>query len=146
MKIGGSNSPCTKRQNTKAGTLVTKVMIKVGTTTANMAAVIRRFLPDHVGERPGKRRGQRNRPGAGRHQPGDVAGTDAKLLRQGGQERLHRIEIDEGAEAGRCHGQAAGVEGHAALCGSRGTKARLRRRPLTAPRGKENAFLKLQSY
>ena len=45
VKIGGTRRPCTKRQNTISGTLAAKVMITVGTAMANMAAVIRRFLP-----------------------------------------------------------------------------------------------------
>jgi hypothetical protein len=45
VKIGGTSKPCTKRQNTISGTVVAKVMITVGTTIKNMAAVIRRFLP-----------------------------------------------------------------------------------------------------
>ena len=45
MKIGGSSSPCTNRRITSCGTLEAKVMISVGTTTANAAAVIRRLRP-----------------------------------------------------------------------------------------------------
>ena len=45
VKIGGSSRPCTKRQNAISGTLPMKVMISVGTATANIAALIRRFLP-----------------------------------------------------------------------------------------------------
>ena len=44
-KIGGSNRPWTKRQKASCGTLAAKVMISIGTTTANMAAVIRRLRP-----------------------------------------------------------------------------------------------------
>jgi hypothetical protein len=45
VKIGGSSIPWTKRQKAKDGTLPTMVMIKVGTTAPNMAAVIRRLRP-----------------------------------------------------------------------------------------------------
>jgi hypothetical protein len=45
VKIGGSNSPCTKRKITSCGTLDASVMISVGTTTAKAAAVISRLRP-----------------------------------------------------------------------------------------------------
>ena len=45
MKIGGTRSPCTKRNATSCGTLDAKVMSSVGTTMANIAAVIRRLRP-----------------------------------------------------------------------------------------------------
>jgi hypothetical protein len=45
VKIGGTIMPWTKRQNTISGTVVANVMITVGTTIRNMAAVIRRLRP-----------------------------------------------------------------------------------------------------
>ena len=45
VKIGGSNSPWMKRQKVSSGTPAENVMIRVGTTIANIAAVIRRLRP-----------------------------------------------------------------------------------------------------
>jgi len=45
VKIGGTRSPCTKRKTTSCGTLDAKVISSVGTTMANIAAVIRRLRP-----------------------------------------------------------------------------------------------------
>jgi hypothetical protein len=44
-KIGGSNRPWMKRQKVSCATLPAKVMISIGTTTANIAAVIKRLRP-----------------------------------------------------------------------------------------------------
>ena len=45
VKIGGSSSPWTNRQNVSSGTVDAVVMIRVGSTVANIAVVIRRFRP-----------------------------------------------------------------------------------------------------
>jgi hypothetical protein len=44
-KIGGSSSPCTKRQAISAGTLPANATITVGTTRTTMAAVMTRLRP-----------------------------------------------------------------------------------------------------
>ena len=90
-------------------------MITVGTTIKNMAAVIRRFRPSDVGEHAGERRGQRDRAGAGGHQRGNLAGADVEFARELRQQRLRRIQIDEGAEAGGGDGEQAGIEGHSVI-------------------------------
>ena len=68
------------------------------------------LAPEHVGDRAGERRGQRDRRGARGHDGADLGGADAELARQRRQQRLRRIEVDEGAEAGGRDGELAGVE------------------------------------
>ncbi len=45
----------------------------------------------------------------------DLGGADAELARQRRQQRLRRIEVEEGAEAGGGDGDFAGIDGHGAL-------------------------------
>ena len=44
-KIGGSSSPCTKRQNTICASVVASAIMSVGTSSANMAKTMTRLRP-----------------------------------------------------------------------------------------------------
>ena len=52
MKIGGTRRPWTKRQKMSCGTLEAKVMQSVGTSMANIAAVISRLRPSTSASAP----------------------------------------------------------------------------------------------
>ena len=133
MKIGGNNSPCTKRQNTSCGTLVAKAMISVGTTIANAAAVIRRLRPRTSASAPVNGAVSAIAAVPAVISALIVAGADAEFARQLGQQRLRRIKIDEGGEARRGNGERAEIQGHAALWARRRAKASLRSECVARP-------------
>ena len=80
---------------------------------------------ENIGERTGEWRGQRDRQGARGHQRANLARPDAEFMRQFGQQRLGRVEIDKGGKAGRGNGQRANIESHKALWARRNAKASL---------------------
>ena len=80
---------------------------------------------ENISERTGEWRGQRDRQGARGHQRANLARPDAEFMRQFGQQRLGRVEIDKGGKAGRGNGQRTNIESHDALWASRKAKASL---------------------
>ena len=104
-----------KRQNMSCGTLAAKVMITVGTAMANMAAVISRLRPNTSASAPVN--GAVSAIAAVLAVISELIspGPTPKLAREFRQQRLRRIEIDEGGKAGRGHRQRAKIESHKAL-------------------------------
>jgi len=78
----------------------------MGTTTASIAAVMTRFLPSTSATAPVK--GERARG----HDGADLGGADTELAGQRRQQRLRRVEVEEGTEAGDGYGDVAGVDRH----------------------------------
>ena len=115
-KIGGITRPCTARQKMSSERLVASPAIKVGTTSTNIAATITRFLPEHIGNRAGERRGQRDRQGTDRDDGGNFGGAGAEFGRQQRQDGLRGVKIDEAAKAGEKHRKLP--RGKISACGS----------------------------
>ena len=67
-----------------------------------------RFATQHVGNRSCERRGQRHRQRADGDNGRDAGGASAEFFRQQRQNRLWRVEIDEGAIAGNSGGESEG--------------------------------------
>jgi hypothetical protein len=70
-------------------------------------------LPSHhVCDGAGERRGQGDRERARGHNGADLGRARPELARERRQQRLRRVEVEEGAEAGGGDGDLAGLETH----------------------------------
>ena len=67
---------------------------------------------EHVGDRAGERRRQRDRQRAGGHDVADLRRPGVEFTRQFRQQRLRRIEMEKGAAAGDGDAEAPVVESH----------------------------------
>ena len=111
-KIGGSSRPWTKRQKMTWFSVGASAVMVAGMSSSAIAATIRRFLPDHVGQRAGERRGRRDRERAGGDDQAGVGGADAVLARHHRQHGLRRVEVQERADGAEGDGDAARVGEH----------------------------------
>ena len=106
-KIGGNTSPWTKRQKISADSVGASAAISVGTASTDERGDDHALPAEHVGDGAGERRGQRDGERARGHDGGDLGGAGAEFVRQQRQDRLRRIEIEEGAIAGEPDRQPA---------------------------------------
>ncbi len=73
------------------------------------------LAPQHIGDRAGEGRGERDGERARRHDRADAGGVGAELPRERRQQRLGGVQIEKGAEAGNRNGDGAVVEEHVAV-------------------------------
>jgi hypothetical protein len=81
-----------------------------------MAAVMTRFLPNTSATAPVNGAVSADGERDCGHDGADLGRAHAEFARQRGQQRLRRIEIEEGAEAGSSDGDLAGIKAHEMQC------------------------------
>ena len=96
-----------------AGTSGASAAPAIGTTTASIAAVMTRFRPSTSATAPVNGAVKAMASALAVMMVLISAGADAEFARQCREQRLRRVQVEEGTEAGGGDGDLAGIEAHA---------------------------------
>src|SRR5437764_136707 len=110
-KIGGSSSPCTKRQKMTWLSVGASAVIVAGISSSAIATTIRRFRPI-TSERAGERRGRGHSERTGGDDQAGVGGADAVFARHHRQHGLRRIQVQKRTDGAEGDGDAAWIGEH----------------------------------